>query len=773
MLNGTLRSVARANRPYVCLCCRLLGVAPVVRTARQYSDAVQTAQSDTGANDTSSQNANTPVRRVLTKAKKRFSIRERPQNDTSENTTNSGSQKTEGQTGRAGKKKAKKEKVGKKSRKKTVQKKGKKRTAAASSKKADKRATRGTRRKATKKAAQKAVSEGTKSPTNEKVIVPLVRSTETLQEDNIQLKELELTPLNTESTAVPRLCYGLDRVLFNPGVYHLQDPRSRVYNFDPYLREIMPVWEFDFDILNEYITSSRDTKLRSIAREKGLKYVGSSSSMTSVLSQFHFLLSWWRPVEISMLSQGFTERHRTFTKLTRAPAAVFLRHKDGVYAIDADKEYDSANILMNLGKSMERLLTMPTEQYERYRKTSQNKMTPDESEDEAYHYTTMGDFLMRAQLDAYDPRLPGTGMFDLKTRAVLSIRMDARNYEGGLGYQLRNLRGDYESFEREYFDMIRSAFLKYSLQVRIGRMDGIFVAYHNTERIFGFQYISLPEMDFALHGQNDTALGDAEFKLSLNLWNKVLNKVTSMYPGQSLRFHFETRETTVPFMYIFAEPLTEEEIDEIQTRNKEEIEAYQKRLLFPELFKKVQEAKHAAGITETESEAANTEETELQSSSVASSTEGEIELSYSKTEGVQIKESASEVETEKEETSKETSSSSSTDDTDKASNRPILAMALSIENRVNGQPVERPINFTPKDKWTVHYRLSAFTPERGRDLYQQCQKRRARIFDIPDTTNEWQDAFRQKLMKLSEEGRKWREEQDRIDREKGIVRLDQ
>lgn len=39
--------------------------------------------------------------------------------------------------------------------------------------------------------------------------------------------------------------------------------------------------------------------------------------------------------------------------------------------------------------------------------------------------------------------------------------------------------------------MTRSAFLKYSMQVRIGDMDGIFVAYHNTARIFGFQYISL------------------------------------------------------------------------------------------------------------------------------------------------------------------------------------------------------------------------------------------------------------------------------------------
>ena len=42
-----------------------------------------------------------------------------------------------------------------------------------------------------------------------------------------------------------------------------------------------------------------------------------------------------------------------------------------------------------------------------------------------------------------------------------------------------------------YFDLIKSAMLKFTMQVRIGMMDGIFVAYHNTDRIFGFQYLPL------------------------------------------------------------------------------------------------------------------------------------------------------------------------------------------------------------------------------------------------------------------------------------------
>lgn len=304
-----------------------------------------------------------------------------------------------------------------------------------------------------------------------------------------------------------------------------------MYNFDPYLQKIMPVAEFDFNALKEYITSSRDESLKRIAKEHDKRYVGSTSSMTGVLAHFHFLLSQWRPINATMLSKTFPTQLTSFTELQRTPSAIFLRWKDGSYAIDADKQFANANVLSMLGKSMEKLLTLNTEDYERYRKSSLGQVTEDEQfAPESYHYSTMGDFLMRSQLDAHDLRLPGTGMFDLKTRAVVSVRMDVSKYEQGTGYQIKSRQGEWESYEREYYDMIRAAFLKYSMQVRMGRMDGIFVAFHNVERIFGFQYISLPEMDSTIHGQWDTSIGDQEFKLGLDLLNKALDKATAKFP---------------------------------------------------------------------------------------------------------------------------------------------------------------------------------------------------------------------------------------------------
>ena len=369
-----------------------------------------------------------------------------------------------------------------------------------------------------------------------------------------------------------------------------------MYNFDPYLQKIMPVEEFDFNALKEYITSSRDESLNKIAKEHGKRYMGSTSSMTGVLAHFHYLLSQWRPVNTSMLSKTFPAGMNTFTEIQRAPSAIILRWKNDSYAIDADKEFASANVLSMLGKSMEKFLTLSMHDFERYRKSNPDQVTEDERfAPESYHYSTLGDFLMRSQLDSHDPRLPGTGMFDLKTRSVISIRMDVSHYQHGIGYEIMNPQGQWESYEREYYDMIRSAFLKYSLQVRMGRMDGIFVAFHNIERIFGFQYISLPEMDCTIHGQRDTSIGDQEFKLSLDLMNKVLDRATKKFPetvsrgqsiyfqlahlSQSLRIFFETREASTNFMYIFAEPVTEEQVAEIQSQKDAEIQEFERNIL--------------------------------------------------------------------------------------------------------------------------------------------------------------------------------------------------
>ncbi|KAK5944890.1 hypothetical protein PMZ80_002092 [Knufia obscura] len=558
---------------------------------------------------------------------------------------------------------------------------------------------------------------------------------------------IPLRPIETEETPkVPRLSFDLARVLFNPGVYHLQDPRSRVYNFDPYLEKIMPVTEFNFDALNPYITSSQDETLRSISEKHNKRYVGSSSSMSAAMSHFHFLLSAWRPVDPSILSQKITGL-TTFTAISRTPSSIYLRWKNGTYAVDADKEYDTPNILMMQGKSMEKLLTLEKEDFEKYRKPKAGEQAPAiDTEPEAYHYSTAAKFLLRSQLDAYDPRLPGTGMFDLKTRAVAGIRMIMREHEVGMGYQIKDRFGMWESFDREYYDMIRSAFLKYSLQVRMGRMDGIFVAYHNIARIFGFQYVSLQELDMALHGQADRTLGDREFRMTIKLMSDICDEATKEYPEQSLRIMFETRPATKGepngFMRIFAEPMTDEDIDKVQRAGKNKVDEYEKSM--------------AVGINPNASKPLEGQTIEQKMSPSTLESNAADEAFLDEILGQPYGEEEDKV--------------TAAPEAPEAPEKPVASWTLHVYNEVNDEKVARPKDISAEDRWIVKYVLAREADSKSRPLYNAARARRAADLVFDDDVKR-ANVFTDRLRMMSESGRMWREEQDAQDSQREKVML--
>ena len=54
-------------------------------------------------------------------------------------------------------------------------------------------------------------------------------------------------------------CVPLSHLTFSPGVHWLQEPRSGVYNFTPWLQNVPDVNEFAFERLPPFVKSSRDT----------------------------------------------------------------------------------------------------------------------------------------------------------------------------------------------------------------------------------------------------------------------------------------------------------------------------------------------------------------------------------------------------------------------------------------------------------------------------------------------------------------------------------
>ncbi len=61
-------------------------------------------------------------------------------------------------------------------------------------------------------------------------------------------------------------------------------------------------------------------------------------------------------------------------------------------------------------------------------------------------------------------------------------------------------------------------------------MDGIFVTYHNTSRVFGFQYVTLEDMDECLYTNKEA--GPYIFENCLKLMQIISDEITHHFPEQ-------------------------------------------------------------------------------------------------------------------------------------------------------------------------------------------------------------------------------------------------
>ncbi|KZT73737.1 Pet127-domain-containing protein [Daedalea quercina L-15889] len=358
---------------------------------------------------------------------------------------------------------------------------------------------------------------------------------------------------------IPRLEHDLATVLTNPGVHWLTDPRTGHDNFPSYLGEVPNTSEFAFERLKGFIPSSRDHELLKRAARHGCTFAGSTSSVTGMLSHIYLLMAEDKTIDVSTLSAHYQTEAKTFTPGQRMPISVSLKYKDGVYATDSDVDHTSQlgateTILSQLGIVMEKFFTMKLSQFNKvYLRENPPPLnalrwTP---RNDAYRYAMHNKLMLRAQLDCRSPVLPGTGVFDIKTRAAVPIRYDMKKYRDNVReYRINTIRGPWMSFEKEYYDLIRSAFLKYSFQARIGDMDGVFVAYHNTHEIFGFQYIPLEEMDQRLFGHDQ---GQRIFGKCVGLLEVLFGEIVKYFPEKNVNCTWET-SLKKPIMRIWIEP---------------------------------------------------------------------------------------------------------------------------------------------------------------------------------------------------------------------------
>ena len=391
-------------------------------------------------------------------------------------------------------------------------------------------------------------------------------------------------PSGQDPSVVPALAHGLQGVLRGDGLYSLHSKcgykgKSKTLRnskgkqcCDPshdYLRTIVPPERILWEKLPKYVPAALDYATHAIASHtKGVSYTSSTSSVTAALSAFYHLMSNFRDTElVGGLSPHLGDMPINFTKIQRLPVAFTFeptKISSSVFSVTAHNRAESGpTILQELGHSLERMLITPPQEFLDKFVTDEKpwnleKKAPSGKEEQFYHYSRASRFLLRAQIDC---RNPDNGeVFDVKTRAVAPIRYNLPNYKHFASRRPRSLLGISDSYEREFYDMVRSVFIKYGLQLRIGRMAGALVAYHNTSELLGFEYISLNEIETYIYGSSQWA--GISFATTVRLFEIVLEKVrktvfsdSSYYGDQRVRVVMST-ERTRRRMTIFAERLS-------------------------------------------------------------------------------------------------------------------------------------------------------------------------------------------------------------------------
>lgn len=357
----------------------------------------------------------------------------------------------------------------------------------------------------------------------------------------LDTRPLPLHPVDVPQTAtVPTLAHGLQQVLRGEGLFPLHTPWDRTGGCAmrsrdaDYLRHIVPPERIIWENMPRYVPAKDDASAHAIAASlPGVHYASSTSSMTPTLATLYHLISNFRDTELlGGLSPRMSELPVGFTKLQKRPSAFMVTPVASpadapVFAVNAhDGDSSGPRILLELGNSIERMLTTSADEFERTfvrdnPLPSDAVARPSGDGEQFYHYSQASQFLLRAQIDARNP--DNDEVFDVKTRAVAAIRYNLDNYADFRGTRLRSLRGVSDSYEREFYDMVRSVFIKYALQLRIGRMSGALIAYHNTAEMLGLEFVDLREIETYVFGSSMWA--DLAFASSIRLLEEILDRV--------------------------------------------------------------------------------------------------------------------------------------------------------------------------------------------------------------------------------------------------------
>lgn len=356
-----------------------------------------------------------------------------------------------------------------------------------------------------------------------------------LKFDNEDYIKIELE----QKASPPELSCDLIQVVKQPGIYPLSSIKALTSSSLHLLEKLPTPEEIHLDRLDTYMKPHDDPNLKKLMSQHKLKYSSSTSGISETLAHFFYKLTNFKSPHFYNLSESYVNEPLRFMMFQRKPSSiVLLKNPNGTYGINNNSVFETREefILLKMGKYMEKLFTSQPEEFEAKYLKSKSISTDEvnqvmEKEVDYFKFIRYGKILLRSQIDCGGKDKNGNDIvFEIKTRAVAPIRYDVHNYLDYLDYDLNSLHGKHSSYEREFYDLIRGAFLKYLFQLKIGGMNGALISYHNTQRIYGFEYITLADMERRILGNSN--FSDVIFKASLKLLQETLDKIVEDFPNE-------------------------------------------------------------------------------------------------------------------------------------------------------------------------------------------------------------------------------------------------
>jgi len=334
----------------------------------------------------------------------------------------------------------------------------------------------------------------------------------------------------------PNLDLDMSEFVKNPGIYPLKLLKKIYKNDELHYYENLPTPEMiEFENFEKYMKPSEDPNLKKMMKSGNFKFSSSTSGISATLSHFFYKLTNFKSPHFYNLSDSYKEEPLKFMMYQRKPSMIVLKkNENGQYSIDKNSIFESKNeiILLKMGKYMEKLFTCSKAEFEsRYVKKDGKKPESFKDEGDYFNFVSYDKILLRSQIDcAGKDKFGNDIVFEIKTRAAAPIRYDVHNYFDYLNYEVNSLLGKHSSYEREFYDLIRGAFLKYLFQLKIGGMDGAFIGYHNTQKIYGFEYCSLNDIERRIFGNCN--FSNIIFKASLKMLEETMEYILKDFPNE-------------------------------------------------------------------------------------------------------------------------------------------------------------------------------------------------------------------------------------------------